>query len=324
MISSRRGENSLIQLMKSILIALFAVTLSASAEWLQLWPGQAPGGTKPVTLSEGVGKGGRLTDITVPQYEVRLPEASKRTGAAMIVLPGGGYTILAMGHEGRQYADWLNERGIAAVIVKYRVSGKDEAGYHFPVPLMDARRAIRLTRFKAKEWGIDPAKVGVMGSSAGGHLASMCATLWDEKLPEETTDAIDALDCRPDLAVLVYPVISMTESWGHGGSKRRLLGENPDSQLALRVSTEKRVNAKTPPCFLVHAADDMVVPLRNSLEFAARCAENKVPVACHVFANGGHGFGLKGNGDSADWPTLLESWLTARINAPRKGDAPIE
>jgi acetyl esterase/lipase len=323
MIWWRRGKYSLKQLMKPILIALFAVTLSASAEWLPLWPGEAPGGTKPVTLIEDIGKGGRLTDITVPQYEARLPEATKRTGAAVIILPGGGYTILAMDHEGRQYADWLNERGVAAVIVKYRVSGKDEAGYHFPVPLMDARRAIRLTRSMAKEWGIDPAKVGVMGSSAGGHVASMCATLWDEKLPEETTDAIDAINCRPDFAVLVYPVISMTEAWGHG-CKRRLIGENPDSQLALRVSTEKRVNAKTPPCFLLHAADDMVVPVRNSLEFAARCAENKVPVVCHVFANGGHGFGLKGKGDSADWPTLLDSWLTARINAPRKGDAQIE
>jgi len=136
--------------------------------------------------------------------------------------------------------------------------------------------------------------------------------LWDEKLPEETSDAIDALDCRPDFAVLVYPVISMTESWGHGGSKRRLLGGKPDAQLAARVSTEKRVNAKTPPCFLVHAADDGVVPLRNSLEFAARCAENKVPVVCHVFAKGGHGFGMHGKGDSADWQELLEDWLVGR------------
>jgi acetyl esterase/lipase len=301
--------------MKPILILFAATTLTALAEWLPLWPGEAPGGTKPVTLIEDAGNGGRFTDIAVPQYEVRLPEASKRTGAAVIILPGGGYTILAMDHEGRQYADWLNERGIAAVIVKYRVSGKDGAGYHFPVPLMDARRAIRLTRSKANEWGIDPAKVGVMGSSAGGHLASMCATLWDEKLPEETTDNIDALDCRPDFAVLVYPVISMTESWGHGGSKRRLLRENAPADLAARVSTEKRVNAKTPPCFLVHAADDMVVPLRNSLEFAARCAENKVPVVCHVYAKGGHGFGLRGKGDSAGWQALLESWLAARSGA---------
>ena len=120
---------------------------------------------------------------------------------------------------------------------------------------------------------------------------------------------MDAQECRPDFAVLVYPVIAMAESWGHGGSKRRLLGAAPVPDLVARVSTEKRVNAKTPPCFLVHAADDGGVPVRNSLEFTARCAENKVPVVCHVFAQGGHGFGMKGKGDSANWAARLDEWL---------------
>lgn len=283
--------------------------MSATAEWKPLWPGEAPGGAKPVVIKDSEREGGRLTDIAAPQFEVHLPEASRRTGAAVVILPGGGYTILAAGHEGSDYATWLKERGIVAVVVKYRVSGKDEAGYAFPVPLLDARRAIRVTRSKAKEWGVDPAKVGVMGSSAGGHLASMCATLWEETFAEEGKDAIDQEKCRPDFAVLVYPVIAMGEIWGHGGSKRRLLGESPDDALVARVSTEKRVNKQTPPCFLVHAADDNGVPVRNSLEFAARCAENKVPVVCHVYSEGGHGFGLKGKGDSAKWPELLEQWL---------------
>ena len=194
----------------------------SSAEWLPLWPGEAPGGAKPVVVKESEGEGGRLTDTAVPQYEVYLPDASSRTGAAVVIFPGGGYTILAAEHEGRDYAKWLNERGIVAVLAKYRVSGKDEAGFQFPVPLLDARRAIRVTRAKAKEWGVDPAKVGVMGSSAGGHLASMCATLWDEKFPEEGKDEIDRLDCRPDFAVLVYPVIAMAEPWCHGGSQAPL------------------------------------------------------------------------------------------------------
>jgi acetyl esterase/lipase len=254
----------------------------------------------------------------VPEYEVRLPEPAKRGGAAVIILPGGGYTILAMDHEGRQYADWLNQRGIAAVLVKYRVSAQDEAKYQFPVPLLDARRAIRLARSKAAEWGIDPAKIGVMGSSAGGHLASMCATLWDEKFPEETSDAIDKQSCKPDFAVLVYPVIGMGENWGHGGSARRLLGPSPAPELTARVSTDKRVDAQTPPVFLTHAADDGGVPVRNSLEFAARCAENKVPVVCHVFSQGGHGFGMNGKGDSANWQDLLENWLlTRKLTDPR-------
>lgn len=294
------------------LFTLLATSVLARADWQPLWPGESPGGAKPAAVGEQA-NGDRLTDTAVPQYEVFLPDATKRTGAAVVIFPGGGYAALASGHEGRDYAKWLNERGIVGVLVKYRVSGKDEAGFRFPVPLLDARRAIRLTRGKAADWGVNPAKVGVMGSSAGGHLASMCATLWDEKFPEETDDEIDKLDCRPDFAVLVYPVIEMKENWGHGGSRRRLLGENPDPALAERVSTERRVNAKTPPCFLVHAADDSGVPVRNSLEFAARCAEHKVPVVCHVFSQGGHGFGMNGKGDSKEWPALLEKWLS-RMN----------
>ena len=297
---------------KPIILSILTCQAAISGDWLPLWPGEAPGGARPAVVTETERQGGRLTDIVVPQYQVFLPELAKRSGAAVVILPGGGYTILAMGHEGHDYANWLSERGIVAVLVKYRVSGNDEAGYQFPVPLLDARRAIRLTRSKAAEWGVDPQKIGVMGSSAGGHLASMCATLWDEKLPEETSDQIDALDCRPDFAVLVYPVIAMSEPWGHSGSKRRLLGENPAAELVARVSTDKRVNGKTPPCFIVHAADDGGVPVRNSLEFAARCAENSVPVTCHVLEEGGHGFGLKGKGDSTHWPELFEKWLVGR------------
>jgi acetyl esterase/lipase len=300
-----------------IMMSLSASCMMASAEWQPLWPGEAPGGAKPVVIQESEGEGGRLADIAVPQYEVYLPEASRRSGAAVVILPGGGYTILAASHEGRDYATWLNERGIVAVVAKYRVSGKDEAGYQFPVPLLDARRAIRVTRARAKEWGVDPAKVGVMGSSAGGHLASMCATLWNETFEEEGKDAIDQEKCRPDFAVLVYPVIAMSEPWGHTGSKRRLLGNSPDAALVARVSTEKRVDKDTPPCFLIHAADDGGVPVRNSLEFAARCAENKVPVVFHVFAQGGHGFGLNGKGGSETWPSLMEQWLGG-LNLTRK------
>lgn len=296
----------------AIALMLSALCSNVSAEWLPLWPGEAPGGARPAVVHESEGAGGRLTDTAEPQYEVRMPEAARQTGAAVVILPGGGYSILAMEHEGRAYADWLNGQGIVAVLVKYRVSGNGAAGFQFPVPLLDARRAIRVTRARAKEWKVDPAKIGVMGSSAGGHLASMCATLWDEVFPEEGKDAVDQQPCRPDFAVLVYPVIAMGESWGHGGSMSRLLGETPAPELSARVSTERRVNPQTPPCFLIHAADDETVPVRNSLEFTARCAENKVPVVCHVFARGGHGFGLKGRDDSANWPELLEQWLVDR------------
>jgi acetyl esterase/lipase len=156
-----------------------------------------------------------------------------------------------------------------------------------------------------------------MGFSAGGHLAAMCATLWNERFPQETSDETDRLECRPDFAVLVYPVITMAEPWTHGGSKRRLIGADMSPQLAAQLSTDRRVTADTPPCFLVHAADDGGVPVRNSLEFAARCAESKVPVVCHVFATGGHGFGLEGRGDSADWTAFLERWLAQWKHAPK-------
>jgi acetyl esterase/lipase len=307
----------------AFVLTMFTSIHMSSAEWLPLWPGEAPGGAKPVVVKESEGEGGRLTDIAVPQYEVYLPDASRRTGAAVVILPGGGYTIVSANNEGRDYARWLNERGIVAILTKYRVSGNDAAGYQFPVPLLDARRAIRVARSMAKEWGVDPAKVGVMGSSAGGHLASMCATLWDEKFSEEGTDEIDRLGCRPDFTILVYPVIAMGEIWCHAGSQRRLLGAAPEPALVARVSTAKRVTHQTPPCFLIHAADDGGVPVRNSLEFAARCAENRVPVVCHVFAEGGHGFGMKGKGDSANWPDLLEKWLARRklATATRGGDA---
>ncbi len=311
-VSLKPGVSKPMHLPAKQLLLVFALCLNASAEWLPLWPGEAPGGARPAAVSEHEKEGGRLTDTAVPQYEVYQPDAARRTGAAVVIFPGGGYTILAMGHEGRDYAKWLAYHGIVAVVVKYRVSGNDAAGFRFPVPLLDARRAIRVTRARAGEWGVDPGKVGVMGSSAGGHLASLCATLWSEKFSEEGKDAIDGQNCRPDFAILLYPVIAMGEPWSHSGSQRRLLGESPDASLVARVSTEKRVNKETPPCFLVHAADDGTVPVRNSLEFTARCAENHVPVVCHVFAVGGHGFGLKGKGDSAKLPDLLETWLTQR------------
>lgn len=298
--------------MPSIIALLISVSCSlASAEWLPLWPNEAPGGAKPKVVHESESKNGHLTDTAEPQYEVRLPEVSRRSGAAVVIFAGGGYSFLSMRSEGREVADWLVERGVVAVLVKYRVSRNDAAGFQFPVPLLDARRAIRVTRSRAKEWGVAPGKIGVMGFSAGGHLASMCATMWEEQFAEEGKDAVDAQECRPDFAVMVYPVITMAESWGHRGSKRRLLGETPAPELVERVSTDRRVNPKTPPCFLVHAADDGGVPVRNSLEFTGSCAENKVPVVCHVYSKGGHGFGLKGRGDSGDWTDQFDEWLVA-------------
>ncbi|HKK17833.1 MAG TPA: alpha/beta hydrolase, partial [Opitutales bacterium] len=221
-------------------VALFIAFLSfVHAEWQPLWPEGAPGAPDPAVVEEE-GRGGRLTDTGVPAYWYYPADPAKRNGAAVVIFPGGGYSILAMNHEGHDYAQWLSERGIAAVLVKYRVSRRDEAGFQYPAPYLDARQAIRLTREKAGEWGIDREKIGVMGSSAGGHLASMCVTLFNETYELEGENPRP--HCRPNFGILVYPVIGMDRPWGHGGSRRRLLGpENPD-ELAGELATYRRVS----------------------------------------------------------------------------------
>lgn len=302
--------------MKPLFWSLLMITIGYSAEdWQTLWPQNAPGASRPPAGTEKVQEGGRLTDIETPQYLLFQPEPqipSKR--AAVVIFPGGGYTILASDHEGRGYARWLTARGYTAIVVKYRVSGKDELGYQYPVPFLDARRAIRTVRSKAAEWKIDPNRIGVMGSSAGGHLASLCATRFSDSFPQETQDSIDAVSCRPDFAILVYPVIAMDHSIGHSGSRRRLLGANPTAELADQLSTHRAVSKQTPPCFLLTTADDGV-DCRNSLEFAAACRVNRIPAELHLFPVGGHGYGLDGKTAPKAWPGLLETWLNT-VTAP--------
>lgn len=298
--------------MSRIALAFFSLATLATAQWTNLWPAAAPGAKQPPAGTEKIADGGRLSDIEVPQYQVYLPDKSKATGAAVIIFPGGGYGMLASNHEGHDYAKWLNERGIAGIVVKYRVTGNPALGYQFPVPFLDARRAIRTTRAKAAEWGIDPNKVGVMGSSAGGHLASLCTTRFGDTLPEESTDEIDRQNCRPDFSILIYPVISMDPAITHGGSRKNLLGDSPTAEATEKYSTAKAVTKGTPPVFLLTTADDFV-DCRNSLEFAIACRANNVPVSLHLFEKGGHGYGLNGKGELAIWPTLLEQWLAARF-----------
>jgi acetyl esterase/lipase len=293
----------------TLVACLFSFLAIAQAEWQPLWPDGAPGSAYPPEIKEVKNARGSFTDTTVPAYWFYPADETKRNGAAVVIFPGGGYGGLAMEHEGHEYAKWLSARGIAAVLVKYRVSRKVEAGLQYPAPYLDARRAIRLTRKNASEWKIDREKIGVMGSSAGGHLASMCVTMYNETYKLEGEGR--KISCRPNFGILVYPVIGMDQSWGHAGSRRNLLGpKNPDD-LAKHLATYRRVSRSTPPCFLIHAADDHAVPVQNSLEFVGACAKNKVPVVLKVTTRGGHGFGLSGRGDAANWPELLEAWLAS-------------
>lgn len=293
-------------------LIFISITSLAAAQWSNLWPGDAPGAKPSPAGTETLGEGGRLGNIETPQYQVYLPERDKATGAAVVIFPGGGYSILAANHEGHDYAKWLVQRGIAGIVVKYRVSSNPAFGYQFPVPFLDARRAIRTVRANATAWGIDPQKVGVMGSSAGGHLASLCATRFTDSFPEENRDEIDHQNCRPDFAILIYPVISMDPALSHSGSRKNLLGEKPSPEAVENYSTAKAVTKETPPVFLLSTSDDMV-DCRNSLEFATACKASGVPVSLHLFESGGHGYGMNGKGDLSAWPPLLDHWLSRRF-----------
>src|SRR5882672_7790097 len=261
---------------------------------IPLWANGAPGA-----------KGDAPEDI--PSVQLYQPPADKASGAAIVVCPGGGYAHLAP-HEGHDIAVWLNSIGVTAVVLKYRLGPK----YQHPAMMQDALRAIRYTRSKASEWKIDPNRVGIMGFSAGGHLASTAATHFDAGDPN-ASDPIEKLSSRPDLLILCYPVVTMTDPFVHKGSRKNLLGENPPEQLIDLMSNEKQVTEQTPPTFLFHTEDDPGVPVENSLMFAYALRQKKVPHEMHIFEHGRHGVGLA-PGDPAlgAWPKLLENWLRAR------------
>ena len=261
---------------------------------LPLWPDGAPG-----ALGE--------KDDDKPTLTAFLPAPEKATGAAIVICPGGGYGGLAP-HEGAGYAEWLAENGIAGIVLKYRLGSR---GYRHPAMLNDAARAVRLTRSKSDEWKIDPKRVGIMGSSAGGHLASTLLTHFDMGLAE-ATDPVERLSSRPDLGILCYAVISMGPNT-HGGSKQNLLGNNPSPELVELLSNEKQVTKETPRCFIWHTWEDNAVKVENSLEFAAALRKAGVPFDLHVYQKGNHGIGLGGRaGALHPWAADCLFWLKAQ------------
>ncbi|WP_224999454.1 alpha/beta hydrolase [Cesiribacter sp. SM1] len=252
----------------------------------------------------------RISKVQQPAIEVFLPSKRNATGQAVVVCPGGGYGVLAYDWEGTDIAKWLNSKGIAAVVLKYRLPNSKSAVVRHEVPLQDAQRAMRLTRAHAQDWNINADKVGIMGFSAGGHLASTLGTHFDQKMASDAGDAVDKLSARPDFMVLIYPVITMKETYTHKGSRNSLLGEKPDQKLVDLYSNELQVKPNTPPTFIVHSTDDGGVPVENSLLFYQALKNNNIPVEMHIYPTGGHGYSLALNrGYLQTWPDRLYDWL---------------
>ena len=249
---------------------------------------------------------GALGDAESDRPSITVYRAPRQAvNTAVVIAPGGGYTNLATEHEGRQFAYWFNAMGVTAFVLRYRLGPQ----YHHPIEIGDAQRAIRTVRARAAEWHIAADRIGIMGFSAGGHLASSASTHFDGGKPD-AADPIDRVSSRPDFAVLAYPVISFVEPWTHQGSKTNLLGEHPDAALARSLSSETQVTPATPPAFIYHTNADTVVPVENAVAYFLALRKAGVPAEMHVFRNGPHGTGL-GQQDLAlaEWPRLLANWL---------------
>jgi acetyl esterase/lipase len=270
-----------------------------------IWPEGVPGAIKdggPETLAEGI-----VRNVHEPSITPYLAPAGSANGTAVVVCPGGGYTVLAVDKEGRAVAEWLNTLGVSAFVLKYRLKE-----YGHPAPLRDVLRAVRLLRSDAATWGIRPDRLGVIGFSAGGHLAASAATLFDA--PEGRTGAsLDRVSGRPDFTILVYPVIVLTGPYAHNGSRRALIGDSPAPGLAELLSLDTRVTKDTPPTFLVHGGTDTAVPPENSTLFYLALRKAGVAVELHNFERGAHGFGLQPNhGPVSNWPQRCAEWLAAK------------
>lgn len=246
-----------------------------------------------------------ISKVSQPTVTVFLADAKIANGTSVVICPGGGYSHLSINKEGYKIANWLNSLGISAFVLKYRMPSDLTMKDKTIGPLQDAQEALRMVRRNAKKWKLDPNKIGIMGFSAGGHLASTLSTQFNEKVyvPVDNTSA------RPDFSILMYPVISMQDGITHNGSKESLLGKNATAALVEKYSNEKNVNNTTPKTFIVHATDDKSVPVENSINYYLALKKNQIPVEMHLYENGGHGFGLGTEGTNKNWSKACEKWL---------------
>lgn len=248
-----------------------------------------------------------ISKVSEPSLTIFFADAKIANGTSVIICPGGGYSHLAINKEGYKIAKWFNSLGISAFVLKYRMPSDVTMKDKSIGPLQDAQEALRMVRRNVDKWKLDPNKIGIMGFSAGGHLAATLSTQFDEKV----YIPMDNMSARPDFSILVYPVISMQDGITHNGSKENLLGKNPSAELIGNYSNENRVENTTPKTFLVHATDDKAVPVENSINYYLALKQHNIPVEMHVYENGGHGFGLGVQETNLNWPKACEKWLAS-------------
>jgi acetyl esterase/lipase len=293
----------------ALILFQFVSTMSFAQSTIDLYPGRIPN-SKSTTNEEVTEQRDGISivsKITKPTVTIFLPSKETANGTAVVIYPGGGYSVNAIGHEGMDIAKKFIEMGIAAFVLKYRIPNdatmeKKEIG-----PLQDAQQAIKIVRQRAREWNINPSRIGIMGFSAGGHLASTAGTHFKKSfIPNE-----DKINLRPDFMILIYPVISFQDSIGHLGSRDQLIGQHPSKDQINDFSNELQITKETPPTFLVHASDDDVVKVENSVVFYQGLVKNKVPAELHIYQTGGHGFGLNNPTTSDHWMDRCKNWMTA-------------
>jgi acetyl esterase/lipase len=292
------------------LVVITTGNINAQPTIIKLWPDGIPGSKtdasyveKITTTDGGITRCDRVTD---PDLSVFLPAPEKANGTAVLVCPGGGYITVVVDREGSTIAKWLNENGIAAFVLKYRLPSDLIMTDKSIGPLQDAQEAMRIIRRNAVKWNINPQRIGVIGFSAGGHLASTISTHYNENVYPVKDNA----SARPDFSLLIYPVISFDTTITHMGSRTNLVGKNPSAEQEKRFSNELQITKETPPAFLVHSSDDKTVPVQNSLRYYSALQKAGIPAEMHIFLKGGHGYGLSvGKGTQASWPQLCINWL---------------
>ena len=295
---------------KSLLIVFFtAIFMKGNSQTvIPLYPGKVPNsvdGPNEEIKNINATKQVRYEKVSQPTLEIYLPSKKKATGAAVIIIPGGGYRIVSYTNEGTDIAAEFTKMGIAAFILKYRLPSDKTMQDKTIGPLQDAQQAIKTVRMRSKEWGIDTTKVGIIGFSAGGHLAATAGTHFNKSVIENNEN----LSLRPNFMILCYPVISLTEELMHKGSRDNLIGPNPTPELTNLYSNETQVTSKTPPTMLIHAGDDKTVKVENSLRFYEALLKNKISAEMHIYPKGGHGFGIGPDRAPDHWTDRVEHWL---------------